>query len=608
MLRIVRSALPLMAVFILFGSIYGQNNRFEGYSFTIEADDSGSCPITYLPATGRKNSIDIFIAGTNQRTPATGITACNESIVQEGSHLLANGLGQWCFEGKESFYDIKLSTGATYLWYPINKHTGLYNVKDFRPVTRTPGPTPQYVFSEPADYTKSIRNAVQLIAARQGGTLQFPDGDYVVGTTDGNTRDPGYKGITLPSGIIITGVSSNYSIYTTNEPMRYTASRIRLRNDNQAIFRIGGCTNQVAIRDLELIGNVALYTDTKRGRQATYGIQATARVVRTPNSSQGVKIDHVVFQGFEKGIYVDNAHEENCSSTEFVCNGWQFDYVDVDHCFFLENGTGIWIDTYNTDWRIGNSLFHYGVSNPPGDGVRIQRAGTVTIQNSYGGGVDYAAGIGGTFIYVNTVGTLSVISSAAERGRKSIDTNPLGMIRSVMINVIGSVFGDKVDLNGRVNYVSSGNFYLANTIDAEPGVVISSVGDRYCHDSLVLPGHCVDDAGKTTAKPGVSGGGRRMFETGQTGEDTGANRIEGRPNYFGYNVRIGDGLMQFDPNITFKDITDWAAGAGTRPRAEDGAIVYCKDCRKSPNGTCTQGTAGTDGAFAKRINARWRCD
>jgi hypothetical protein len=99
-----------------------------------------------------------------------------------------------------------------------------------------------------------------------------------------------------------------------------------------------------------------------------------------------------------------------------------------------------------------------------------------------------------------------------------------------------------------------------------------------------------------------------MFETGRVGEDTGPNRIEGRPNFFGYNVQIGDGLLQFDPQITFRDITSWASGAGTRPRAQDGALVYCRDCRAGGNGTCTQGTAGSDGAFAKRINGQWRCD
>jgi hypothetical protein len=66
--------------------------------------------------------------------------------------------------------------------------------------------------------------------------------------------------------------------------------------------------------------------------------------------------------------------------------------------------------------------------------------------------------------------------------------------------------------------------------------------------------------------------------------------------------------MQFDPNITYKDITAWAAGGDNRPQLKDGALVYCKDCKKNSAGNCTKGQAGVDGVFAKRINGQWRCD
>ena len=66
--------------------------------------------------------------------------------------------------------------------------------------------------------------------------------------------------------------------------------------------------------------------------------------------------------------------------------------------------------------------------------------------------------------------------------------------------------------------------------------------------------------------------------------------------------------MQYDPNITFVDIVALAAPIETGSRVKDGAIVYCKDCKKSSSGICTQGQSGTDGAFAKRINYQWRCD
>ena len=594
-------------IFVLFTGIYGQN-RFEGYSVVVEATNEGRCPVWYLPSAGNGNAIDVYLAGTKQKTPATGITACDNATVREGSKVFTNGDGRWCFSGPEEMYEIKLSNGSNFLWYPVTRNTGFYNVKDFRPVTRAAGPTPKYTFTEPADYTATIRNAIAYIAVRQGGTLQFPDGDYVVGTLDGNRRDPKYEAITLPSGIVVEGASWNSSLPTTNLPIKAGAARIRLRNPNQSIFRIGGCTNSVTVRNIALLGNSSLYGEMPRDRAGTYGIEGLGKYALkpdAPNQTQGVRVESVTFQDLDRGIFVHNANDDTCRSQDQACGQWQFDYVAVDHGIFLNNRTGIWVDTYNTDWKVTNSFFAYAASNAPGDGIRVKKAGSMLIEQSFGGGYDYGSNIGGTFLYIDTIGSLMMINSGAERNQRSIYTNPAGSISSMMMTVTGSVFGDKLELHGRLNFVSSGNFFGANNVFADPTVTVTSVGDRYCYDSTILPGRCVDASGRTVADPGMSGG-RRMFETGRVGENTGANRIEGRPNFFGYNVRIGDGLLQLDPNITFNDITKWAAGDGTRPRAEDGALVYCKDCRRGA--VCSQGQPGSDGAFAKRINGQWRCD
>jgi hypothetical protein len=609
----LKALLFLLPALFIFTVAASAQNRFEGYSLVVEADSSGACPIKYLPSAGDQNAIQVYLAGTNMSTPATGLKACSESRVA-GAGVAPNGLGQWCFEGPEEMYEVKLKNGMSYLWYPITENTGYYNVKDFRPVTRRAGATPQYIFSEPADYTKTIRNAVAFVAARQGGTLRFPDGDYVVGTTDGNTRDPNFQAITLPSGIIVEGTSANLSVPTTTLPFRTSATRIRLRNNNQAIFRIGGCTNAVTFRNIELLGNTGLATEARRDTTGTYGIEGVGKVAIDPrsrgvttNSSQVFKIENVTFQNFDRGIFVHNLNDRSCNPQNQVCDTWQFDYVLVDHGFFLDNKTGIWIDTYNTDWKISNTVLSYTINNAPGDGIHVQKAGSVLIEQTFGGGNDYGAGIGGTFLNIDTVGTITIVGSGSERSQRSIYTNPAGSTSSLMITVIGSVFGDKIDLNGRLNYISTGNFYGARTVEADPAVNITSTGDRFCYDALVLPGRCVDAANRPVNDPGFSGG-RVMFQSGRIGEGTGANRIQSRPNFFGYNVELGDGLVQYDPNVTFRDITAWAAGTADRPPVKDGALVYCKDCKKSGSGTCTQGSAGTDGAFAKRINGQWRCD
>lgn len=603
----------IAAIFILFGGIYGQN-KFEGYSLVVEADSGGACPVRYLPSAGNGNAIEVFVAGTGQQMPAANLKPCDGSRAAERGLLFPNGDGRWCFEASEPFYDVKLRNGTTYLWPATTNETGFYNVKDFRPVTRTGGATPQYVFSEPADYTKTIKNAVAVIAARQGGTLRFPDGDYTVGTLDGNRRDPSFEAITLPSGIVIEGSGWNFSIPTTNLPSKTSSTRIRIRNENQTIFRIGGCTNHVTVRQLELLGNTAFFGEAKRESRGTYGIEGLgkwainpASGVQTQNTTQGIRIENITFQDFDKGIFVHNANDENCNAREQYCGAWQFDYVIVDHAMFINNKTGLWIDSFDTDWNISNSFFAYAIANAPGDGIRIKKAGGVQIASSYGGGYNYGTGIGGKFINLGASVSVTVIACAAENGQYSIYTDPKASSTSSMLTVIGSVFGNEIDLNGRQNYISTGNFYGARTIQADPAVTITSIGDRYCYDSQNFGGRCIDEAGRAVQRPGITGG-RKMFETGQMGEDTGPGRLEARPNYFGYNVRIGDGLMQFDPRISFKDITSWAAGAGTRPPVEDGAFLYCKDCRKGSNGICTQGNAGSDGAFAKRINGQWRCD
>lgn len=609
MLKSSNFALVALAMLMLGSAVLGQN-KFEGYSLSVEADVGGVCPMRYLPSVGAGNAVDVFVAGTNRTTKATGITACNGSTIRASSNVVTNGDGRWCFQGPESMYEIRLTTGASYLWYPITSSTGDYNVKDFRPVTRSADG--KYNFTEPRDYTSTIKNAINFIATRQGGTLRFPDGDYVVGTTDGERPDPGYQAITLTSGLNIVGAGSNASQANSDLPMRLSPTRIRLRNPNQTIFRIGGCTNQVTVRDLELMGNSALRGEAPRDSTGTYGIEGLGKWAIDPktggqsaNSSQIFTFQNVTIQDFERGIFVHNANDANCKSTDQVCSGWQFDYVKIDHDFFLNNKTGIWIDTQNTDWKISSSVFSYSAANAPGDGIRIQKAGSVLIEQSWGGGYDYAGAIGGTFVYVDTLGALTMIGSGAERGKRSLYFNPLGAIRSQMVTLIGSVFGDPVELHGNMNFNSSGNTFGPKTVQSDPNVQITSVGDRFCYDPAILPGYCKDASGKTLAMPNFEGG-RMMFQTGRLPEGSGPNRIEGKSNQFGYTVELRDGLMQYDPNITFGDITKWTSGGDGRPPIKDGALVYCKDCRRGP--TCSQGQTGQDGAFAKRINGKWSCD
>lgn len=586
-----------------------QVNRFDGYSFTLDADESGSCPVKYMPSSTAGNSIEVYLAGTNLSVPAPNIRACNGGNGL-GNRINTNGDGRWCFEGSEGMYEVKQTNGDRWLWYPTNEKTGFINVKDFRPVSRTSDG--QYIFSEPRDWSKTFKNAIQFLTSRQGGTLNIPDGDYVLGTTDGNQRDPNYRGLTLSSGINIIGAGANSSVPSTNLPNRFSPTRLRLRNSNQAIFRIGGCTNQVSIRGLELVGNAELANEAKRDTTGNYGIEGIgmwAKNARTgaeaANSSQMIRFENLTIQGMDKGIFVHNINDDNCNDKIQACKQWHFDYVRVESSMFLNNKTGIWIDTQNTDWVINNSVFAYLAQNGPGDGIRLKNTGSMLIQQTFGGGYNYDNAIGGTFIYVDSVGTLMVMNSGSERGKRTLYTNPAGAISNQMITFIGGVYGDPIELHGNLNFVSIGNLFTQSTIQADPGVVITSTGDHFCYDPRILPGRCVDQTGRATQTPDFKGG-RMMFQTGRLPEGSGNNRIEGRPNIFGYDLEMRNGLIQYDPNVTFADLIKWANGQDGHQPVKDGAFAYCKDCQRG--GECRQGVTGRDGSFAKRINGRWQCD
>ena len=186
---------------------------------------------------------------------------------------------------------------------------------------------------------------------------------------------------------------------------------------------------------------------------------------QTPNTSQGIRVENVTFQNLDKGFFVHNANDEDCNSKEQSCGPWQFDYVLVDHCMFINNRVaGIWVDTYNTDWKITNSFFSYIA---PADAIRLKKAGAMLIEQVHAGGYNYGPQIGGTFLYIDTAPSVTVVSSAAERTQRVIYTNPLGSITSSMLTLVGSVFGDKIDLNGRMNFISTGNFFGPRNIEAD---------------------------------------------------------------------------------------------------------------------------------------------
>ena len=101
----IRALNAVIVLIVLVAGAYAQN-KFEGYSVAVDADAGGECAVGYLPSANEGNAVDIFYAGTQQRVPATSLTACDGAGLRQGNKAFINEQGRWCFNGPEPFYDI----------------------------------------------------------------------------------------------------------------------------------------------------------------------------------------------------------------------------------------------------------------------------------------------------------------------------------------------------------------------------------------------------------------------------------------------------------------------------------------------------------------------
>jgi hypothetical protein len=400
--------------------------------------------------------------------------------------------GYWCFQSNAASHEVVWTDtpgtvtvgdpGGRTLWFPNSNGTGFNNVKDFGAVGN--GTT---------DDTVSVKKAMLYLAAKGGGTLYFPKGKFKVTST-----------ISLPGGILIQGsMGKMQSAYTSGADSE-SSSQILFAGTG-SLFRIGQLIDNVRIKNIELKAT---------SNTGTYGVEGVG-VAATPGigtSSQVFSFDNMVFSNFERGIYAHDA----------TGNTWQFDYVRVDNCVFNNNRTaGIYLATYNSDWNIRSSFFNLPAKTGANaaDGIYISQGGAVLVENTFGGGIDYAVA-GGDFIEILTIGSLSVLNSGSERATNSIHYGDLAGTGdlSTIIYVKASIFGDPILLKQRVNYVSSGNLYGGATVNASNSdVKIYSSGDRFCYDSVTSSGFTTQPCGPAgTSNIGFQGIGRVMFQTGQT--------------------------------------------------------------------------------------------
>jgi hypothetical protein len=547
-------------ILLIFGltisfSAFAQNNKFEGYNIildTPETHQGATCAIRYAPP-----GTSITISDLDASTPLN-VRSCEGS----GTNLSQSGLtasmrndpgtGKWCFRGEDKKYRISFrgdqySGTVIYDWSPTPANPGIYNIRDFGAVGD--GRT---------DDTLAIKSALAFIATRNGGVLQFFEGDYVVGGV------PDFKGLTLPSGITIQGISGLQSGASTNNIVQKNPSRITLKGSNRAVFRIGECTERVSIKDIELFAESG---------QNTYGVEALGAYT----SSQGFVFNNVSLSNFFRGIYAYGLPQTD--------KNWQFDYIQIYNTRFIYNlDTGIYTDIRNSDWKIEGSLFinPRRTSVQKANSMHFERVTAVLIEDTFGGGFPNA--LGGTFLNVLDSGVLTVIGSQTENMTNSFvyneAENPYAGDYSYPITFVNCVFGNPIIFKARRTFVSNGTLYGPDTFKADERLRVYSTGDRFCYDGYILG--CLGATSKNFDRATV------IFMTGMPGE----KNLPDTPAYFGTDV-------QFGATVQMPSFRQDQLPTG-KP---NGSMVYCSNCRRNSQ-TCQSG--GT-GAPAMVVNGQWSC-
>ncbi len=547
-----------MTIVLSFTAIIFSQNRFEGYNIILdvpETQQGATCAIRYAPPT-----TSITVADLNSATPMN-LKSCDGSgtkVTKSSAatfSLKANSSDfKWCFQGEDTKYRISFSGDqyaktVIYDWIatPDAKTLGNYNAKDFGAIGD--GKT---------DDTLAIQSALAFIATRNGGTLNFPEGDYTVGGT------PGFKGIALPSGITIQGVNGIHTGASTNNVVRKNPTRISLNGANRAIFRIGECMEKIAFKDIELLGN---------SQQNTIGVEALGAYT----STQDIDFDNVAFSTFYRGIYAHGLPQTDLN--------WQFDYIHINRCRFIFNtDAGIYTNIRNTDWRVENTLFinPQRTTTNKADSMHFERAAGILIDNTVGGGFSNA--LGGTFLDILDSGNVLVSHSSTESMTNSFVyngvNNPYAGDYSAPVMFLNSAFGDPIVFQARRTFVSTGNFYGGNSFKADERVRVYSTGDRFCYDGYTLG--CRGAAKTNFDKATI------VFMTGQPDD----GQVKGHPTFFGTDVQFGATVQM--PSFAQNSLPQGKA---------NGSMVYCSNCRRST----TPCQAGGTGAPAMVVGGQWSC-
>ena len=385
-----------------------------------------------------------------------------------------------------------------------------------------------------------LRSKVRLafIATRNGGTLRFSDGDYQVGNL------PNFKGLTLPSGIIIQGTNSLQSNNFSNNIVQKNPSRITLNGAiNVPFFALVNARKKLSSKTSNFLPTVIKILTVSK---------ASVHLLRR----RIFILKECTFSKFFRGIYAHGLPVTN--------QQWQFDYVKLNHCRFMFQprcGTLLRCPKFRLEDSIESFYQSEENAGVNANSMHFERVAGVLIEDTYGGG--FANALGGTFINVLDSGPITVITSQTEAMTKSLAynevENPYAGDYSYPITFHQFVFGNPIEFKARRTFVSTGNLYLANTFKADERVRVYSTGDRFCYDGYTLG--C-----QGTGTPNNFDKATVIFMTGQPGE----RGIPDRPTFFGTDVQFGAPVQM--PNFLQNQLPNG------KP---NGSMVYCTNCRRN---------------------------
>lgn len=429
-----------------------------------------------------------------------------------------------------------------------------------------------------------------------------------------------------------------------NNPINIGTSRIIQMGNNKAVFFIGGSVQDVAIRDIALIGGP--------GTSGTIGIKAE-NGDNKDSSYQSVNFDfsNITFSNFYRGIYVNSRSYNpgaNPSPGEGSEGYWRFENAKLDHLIFEGCKIGVHYNSNNSGLSMKNVLFYVlnGDNLPEIDGepqpvttsnidsftmgVYLQRVGYATLD------LLIADGEGATaFIYVGQHSNLNIKSSIEENFKNSIvvyggDTNsPVTIINNSIQSLLTIRNSTVVSTGNQFTSQSNATNSLARAVQSS---TVYSIGDKFCFD--IAGALCTEtnreeyvtdqssqvvfSANKyrnTMSKLRIGrfpyhfdiarneNTGILEFNASQ-GTGTGGGHI---PGFAGYSFATNGGIVKinYDGSVSYgsKNYNELINFVNLLNIPSNGTVIYCSDCQKS-----TPCSSGGTGALAKRINSSWDCN